>query len=102
MQTATSTSGSCRATRIFSLRDELVLQTRLERILGRTVDLVRLDHANGALRWRIAREGVVVRASPAHEAARFLAAAAIEHDEIADLIDDASLRFAARVRGAPA
>jgi predicted nucleotidyltransferase len=78
------------------LAEELNLQARLERHLGRSIDLVRLDLANPLLRWRAAREGVVLHANPPSEAARFLARAAIEHDEMAPVIDAATRVFMAR------
>jgi uncharacterized protein len=81
-----------------SLREELELQVRLERALERSVDLVRLDGATPALRWRVARDGIVVQATPPYEAPRFLASAASEHDELAPLFEDATRRYSARVR----
>lgn len=71
----------------------------LERAARAPVDLVRLDHARPALRWRIARDGVVLLSNPSWEAARFLARAGIEHDELQDLERDAQRRFRARLAG---
>ncbi|MBI5851942.1 MAG: nucleotidyltransferase domain-containing protein [Planctomycetes bacterium] len=42
------------------LAAELDLQARLESATGKTVDLVRLDHASTLLAWLIARDGRVV------------------------------------------
>jgi predicted nucleotidyltransferase len=87
---------------VLSLADELALQARLEQRLACRVDLVRLDLADPMLRWRVARDGVVLHADPPAEAARFLAQAAIEHDEMAPLIEEATRRFTARLaRRAP-
>ena len=80
-----------------SLRDEGLLVANLERAAGASVDLVRLDRAAPALRWRIARDGVVLLSSPSHVAPRFLARAGIEHDELRDLEIDAMRRYRARL-----
>ena len=82
------------------LGDELGLEGRLEATLGRPVDVVRIDLADPALRWRIARDGIVVLANPPHEGSRFLARAASEHDELAPLFEDAARRYAASVKRA--
>lgn len=83
-----------------SLRDEGLLVTSLERATGAPVDLVRLDRAAPALRWRIARDGIVLLSLPAHAAPRFLARAGIEHDELRDLEIEAMRRYRARLAAA--
>jgi predicted nucleotidyltransferase len=80
-----------------SLADELDLQAALERAVGRTVDLVRLDRADPIVRYEVARHGSVLVADPPHEAPRFLAAAGIEHADLAPLIADAAERFRRRL-----
>ena len=80
-----------------SLRDELRLQAALERATGRTVDLVRLDRASILLRWRAAREGVVLVADPPRDWPRFLARAALEHADFQPLYARAAERFRRRV-----
>jgi len=82
-----------------TLADEAALAAALERAAGVPVDLVRIDHASEGLRWRIARDAVVLWADPPHEAPRFLARTGIEHDERADLEREASRRFRARLAG---
>lgn len=76
-----------------ALNAELDLQAALERACGRAVDLVRLDHASTLLRFRAAREGVLLSAEPAAEHSRFLAAAAAEHADFAPAFAVASERF---------
>lgn len=80
-----------------SLSDEHALADALERAAGVPVDLVVLDRASPALRWRVARDGIVLCSSPAHAATRFLAATGIEHDSVRELELDAMRRFRARV-----
>ena len=79
------------------LAAELDLQVDLARSSGRTVDLVRLDHASTMLRFRIAREGIALLAEPAFEHSRFLAAAAAEHADFAPALAVAAERFRRRV-----
>lgn len=80
-------------TRPLSLGEELALQGELARRTGRDVDLVRLDHADPLVRWQVARDGVLLRSEPSTEAVRFRARAALEHAELAPLLEDASRRF---------
>ncbi len=82
-----------------TLAEEGALAAALERAAGAPVDLVRIDQASGALRWRIARDAVVLFADPPSEAPRFLARAGIEHDEHRDLEREAGRRFRARLAG---
>lgn len=82
-----------------SLRAELALEARLERAAGKPVEIVRLDEASEALRFRAARDGAVVFADPPYERARFVARAAIEHDDTRELREEAMRRFSARVIG---
>jgi hypothetical protein len=64
------------------------------------VDLVRLDRIQGALTWRVARDAVVLLSDPPSEAARFLARAGIEHDELRELEIEAMRRYRARLAAA--
>ena len=80
-----------------SLTQELALAGELERAVGAPVDLVRLDQASPTLRWRVARDGVVLHAEPATEAPRFLARVGIEHDAVRELESEAMRRYRARL-----
>lgn len=80
-----------------SMGEESELGAALERVAGVAVDLVRIDEARGALRWRIARDGIVLLSDPPEAAARFLARAGIEHDDLRELEADAMRRFRARL-----
>jgi predicted nucleotidyltransferase len=80
-----------------SLAEEDLLAASIEAASGLAVDLVRLDRADGALRWRVARDAVVLISNPANEAARFLARAGIEHDELRELEMDAMRRYRAHL-----
>jgi predicted nucleotidyltransferase len=84
-----------------SLADENLLAADLERAVGAPVDLVRLDRVHGALTWRVARDAVVLLSDPPSEAARFLARAGIEHDELRELEIEAMRRYRARLAAAP-
>jgi predicted nucleotidyltransferase len=81
-----------------SLRDESLLVANLEHATGAPVDLVRVDHAAPALRWRIARDGIVLLSMPPQAAPRFLARAGIEHDELRELETEAMRRYRARAK----
>ncbi|MBC8067251.1 MAG: nucleotidyltransferase domain-containing protein [Deltaproteobacteria bacterium] len=83
--------------RALTLAEENALAMELERTLGAAVDLVDVAAARPALRWRIARDGIVLSSSPTTAAARFLAQSGIEHDELAELERDAMRRFRARL-----
>ena len=78
-----------------SLADESALGVALERATRLSVDLVRIDQANDALLWRVARDGVVLVSDPPHAAARWLARIGIEHDERADLEEAAARTYRA-------
>lgn len=65
-----------------ALRDESSLQGRLEAALGQDVDLVPVDQATSATRWRIARDGVVVVARDPASWVRLRIRFAIEHDDL--------------------
>jgi predicted nucleotidyltransferase len=82
-----------------SLGQELALEAELTRALGAEVDLVRLDVEDVMLRYRVAKDGIVILAHPAFEAPRFFARAAVDHDEMAPLFADACRRFAQRLAG---
>ncbi len=76
-----------------TLGDELALQARLERVAGRPVDLVRLDLADPMLRWRAAKEGVVLVSLAPGDAARLIAEIALEHADLAPLVEAGAERF---------
>lgn len=80
-----------------SLAEEHALAVEIERHVGVPVDLVVVEHASAALRWRIARDGAVIMSSPPTAAPRFLADAGIEHDDVRELEQDAQRRFRAAV-----
>ena len=80
-----------------SLREENLLAANLEHATGAAVDLVRLDQAAPSLRWRIARDGVVLHSDPPTAAPRFLAQSGIEHDERRELELEAMRRYRARL-----
>lgn len=80
-----------------TLDEELALQARLERAVGASVDLVRLDTATTLLRWQVARDGVLVWARDPRAESRFRAEAAIEWDEFRDRFEDGLRRYAAAV-----
>lgn len=81
--------------------DENAIALELERAAGAPVDVVRIDRAAAALRWRIARDGIVLLSDPPQEAVRFLARTAIEHDELREIELDAMRRFRARLAEEP-
>jgi hypothetical protein len=80
-----------------SLHDELRLQSDLARACGRTVDLVRLDHAPTLVRWQVARHGVLLLASGPFEASRFIASAAADYIDFAPALEVAGERFRQRL-----
>lgn len=79
-----------------SLGEELALQSRLSSACGREVDLVRLDGATPALRFRIAREAVLLLGHPL-ELSRFQAQAGIEHADLEQSRQQAIQRFLKRL-----
>jgi len=83
--------------RALRLREENGLVAALEHATGLHVDLVRLDRATPTLRWRIARDGIVLLSDPAHAGPRFLARTGIEHDELRELETEAMRRYRARL-----
>lgn len=78
-----------------TMAQEHALAAELERAAGTTVDLVPVADAPMALRWRIARDGIVLCSSPPHAASRFLAETGIAHDELRDLELASMRRFRA-------
>jgi predicted nucleotidyltransferase len=80
-----------------ALSEELALQASLERAAKRAVDLVRLDRASIVLRWRVAREGIVLVADPANEWPRFVARVGIEHGDFAPLYARTAEQFRRRL-----
>jgi predicted nucleotidyltransferase len=81
------------------LESELMLQSALERACNRKVDLVRLDRATALVRWEIARSGALVASSAPFEYPRFVARAALEHADLAPLLERTAERFRRRVAG---
>jgi len=79
------------------LREELDLAARCSAACGREVDLVRLDRATPVLRWEAARSHLLLLADPPHELPRFLARAALDHADMAPLLDDCQRRFRRRL-----
>jgi hypothetical protein len=80
-----------------ALFDELTLQARLAAVSGREIDLVRLDQALPMLRFRAAREGLVLVAETPLEWVRFRARASIEHADIGPRIQSAGELFRKRL-----
>jgi uncharacterized protein len=87
---------------IWSLNDELGLEGALAGAAGCEVDLVRFDEADLPLRWRVVRDGVVILARSARDAKRAFAETALEHADIAPLLERANATYLSRVaRGDP-
>ena len=84
-------------TTAMTLREELDLQAELGKACGRVVDLVRLDTATTLLRWRAAREGVLIRAHPPTAWSRFRARAAIEHADFGPALERGAERIRRRL-----
>jgi predicted nucleotidyltransferase len=80
-----------------ALFDELALQARLAAVAGREIDLVRLDRTRPMLRFRAAREGLVLLAETPVEWTRFRARAGIEHADIAPHVQSAGELFRSRL-----
>lgn len=75
-----------------ALQAELELQRQLEHRLGRDVDIVLLAQANLSLRWRVARDGVLVYGSESEWKA-FQTRVAIEHADMQPVLTWATERF---------
>jgi predicted nucleotidyltransferase len=82
-----------------SLAEELELEARLTKALGREVDLVRLDTAPALVRWQVAKAHLPISAHPEYELPRFLAQAAIDHAEMSPLYDAAQRALSRRLAG---
>lgn len=80
-----------------SLSEELALQASLSSIARREVDLVRLDRCYPLLRWRVAKEGIVVLANAPADETRFRARAGIEHAEFEPMVRKAGESFRRRL-----
>lgn len=76
---------------------ELELQATLARSCRRTVDLVRLDHADTLVRWEVARTGRLLLSVPAYEHAHFVARAASDYADFAPALQRAAARFRRRL-----
>jgi predicted nucleotidyltransferase len=79
------------------LRAELDLQATLERTCGQPVDLIRLDQGSTLLRWEAARHGVPLLARSREELTRFVAAAALDHADLAWTLARAETHFRSRL-----
>lgn len=79
------------------LRAELELQAKLERVSGRPVQLVRLDHASTVLGWEAVRYGIPIVASSRAEHVRFVARAAVDHAELAPALARGTALFRRRL-----
>lgn len=80
----------------FSFGDEMKLASELSKRLRQQIDLVRADQASTLLRYRIARDGLLLLAEPAWAWPRFRGVAASEHAEIVDMLDRTSQLFRQR------
>ncbi len=84
-----------------TLSEELDLQIALERAVGTSVDLVRLDEASTLVRWQVAVSGVPIVARD-HEWPRFRARAASEYADFRPAFEAAAERFRRRLLAGPA
>ena len=80
-----------------TLADEMDLQFALEQAIGRTVDLVRLDHGSTLLRFRVARDGVPILARSPVDWTRFQARAAAQWCDEGPALEHAAERFRRRL-----
>jgi predicted nucleotidyltransferase len=80
-----------------SLGQELALAADLSRATGREIDLVRLDSASTLVRWEVARSAVLIHASPRSTWSNFIAQAALEHADMAPLLEPSARTYATRV-----
>jgi predicted nucleotidyltransferase len=85
-----------------SLGQELTLAADLSRATGRDVDLVRLDSASALVRWEVAQSAVLIHASPRSALSDFVAQAALEHADMAPLLERSARTYASRVAQAGA
>ena len=76
---------------------ELTLQTALNRVCGRDVDLVRLDQASTLVRWQVIRNGRLLIEPVPFSAARFAAVAAADYIDFAPAFDRAAETFRRRL-----
>ena len=81
------------------LHTELDLQSRLERVAGCPVDLVRLDRASTVLKWQAARDGIPLVMRSRADLVRFVAEAALEHCDLAATRLQAERTFHQRLVG---
>lgn len=72
------------------VHEENRIATELVWALGREVDVVRIDHVPTDLKWRIARDGVLLVAASPSELTRFRASAACEYADFAPALTSAS------------
>jgi predicted nucleotidyltransferase len=80
----------------FQFGDEMKLASELSKRLRQQIDLVRADQASTLLRFKIAKEGVMLMSAPAYEWTRFRATAAAEHAEIVDMLERTTKLFRQR------
>ena len=80
------------------LRAELDLQAALAQACGRSVDLVRLDHATTVLKWRVLQEGRAIAPTSHADLVRFTRDSALEYAEFAPALHRAEVAFQAKLR----
>lgn len=78
------------------LKSELDLQCALERVCAGPVDLLRLDRAPIALRWRVAKEGLPIWGTRVAWI-RFVGTTASEYADFAPALSQAARLFQARL-----
>jgi predicted nucleotidyltransferase len=71
--------------RVLDFASELTLATELEQVLGREVDLVRLDEASTLLRFEASQGRCLVEARPG-AFADFVARALLEHEDLRPIL----------------
>lgn len=86
----------------WSLGDELALQARLSMVLGREVDLVRLDTIDPYLGFRVAQEGCMLVERRPHEFLTWATDATLTWLDLESLIRETTDQLIrARLPGAP-
>jgi predicted nucleotidyltransferase len=83
-----------------SRAEELALAARLSTASARVVDLVRLDEASTLLRWRVAREGLLLHAASPESWPRFRVTAASEYCDFSEAIAGPAELFRRRIAAA--
>lgn len=80
----------------WTLAAELDLQGRLSGAVGANIDLVRLDQAPPLLAWEVVSVGQHLTGEHSHFA-RYRAEAALEHAEMAPLLERAARQYLQRI-----